>query len=87
MTEPAAFMSYARSRDSHDDDEQLNSFREQLAAEVRAQTGQEFVIFQDRTDIAWGQNWQQRINEALDAVSLLLVIITPGFFQSTASRG
>lgn len=79
-------MSYAHSRDSNVDDEQLNIFRQQLAAEVRAQTGQEFAIFQDRTDIAWGQNWQQRINETLDSVSLLLVIITPGFFQSTASR-
>jgi hypothetical protein len=25
------------------------------------QTGEEFLIFQDRTDIAWGQNWQQHI--------------------------
>ena len=53
---------------------------------MRAQTGQEFVIFQDRSDIAWGQNWQQRIEEALDAVTLLLVIITPGLFRSPACR-
>jgi hypothetical protein len=53
---------------------------------VRAQTGREFVIFQDRADIAWGQNWQQRIDGALDVVTLLLVIITPGFFGSAACR-
>ncbi len=82
---PAAFMSYVRFNDQHDDG-QLSQFRKRLAAEVRAQTGQEFAIFQDRNDIAWGQNWQQRIDEALDTVTLLLVIITPGLFRSPACR-
>jgi F-box protein 11 len=82
---PAAFMSYARFDDQHDDG-QLTAFRERLAAEVRVQTGEEFVIFQDRADIAWGQNWQQRIDQALDTVTLLLVIITPGFFRSPHCR-
>ena len=84
--EPAAFMSYARFNDAHDDG-QLSAFRERLAAEVRAQTGREFVIFQDRADIEWGQNWRQRIEETLDVVTLLLVVITPGFFRSAACRG
>jgi hypothetical protein len=83
--DPAAFMSYVRFNDQHDDG-QLSQFRERLAAEVRAQTGQEFVIFQDRNDVAWGQNWQQRIDEALDVVTLLLVIITPSLFRSPACR-
>ena len=52
---PAAFMSYVRFNDQHDDG-QLSQFRERLAAEVRAQTGEEFAILQDRNDIAWGQN-------------------------------
>ena len=82
---PAAFMSYVRFNDQHDDG-QLSQFRERLAAEVRAQTGEEFAIFQDRNDIAWGQNWQQRIDEALDEVTLLLVIITPSLFRSPACR-
>jgi parallel beta-helix repeat protein len=82
---PAAFMSYVRFNDAHDDG-QLSQFRERLAAEVRAQTGEEFAIFQDRNDIAWGQSWQQRIDEALDAVTLLLVIITPSLFRSPPCR-
>ncbi len=80
---PAAFMSYVRFNDEHDD-YQLSQFRERLGAEVRAQTGEDFPIFQDRNDIAWGQNWQQRIDGALDVVTLLLVIITPSFFRSPA---
>jgi F-box protein 11 len=78
-------MSYVRFEDEHDDG-QITGFRERLAAEVRVQTGEQFAIFQDRSDIAWGQNWQQRIESALDAVTLLLVIITPGFFRSSACR-
>ena len=81
----AAFMSYARFDDQHDDG-QLTAFRERLSAEIRVQTGEEFSIFQDRNDIAWGQNWQQRIDQALDAATLLLVIITPSFFRSPACR-
>jgi F-box protein 11 len=82
---PAAFMSYVRFNDQHDDG-QLTLFRERLSTEVQAQTGEEFSIFQDRNDIAWGQNWQQRIDEALDAVTLLLVIVTPSLFRSPACR-
>jgi parallel beta-helix repeat protein len=83
--DPAAFMSYVRFNDEHDDG-QLTAFRQRLSTEVRAQTGEEFAIFQDRNDIAWGQSWQQRIDETLDAVTLLLVIITPGLFRSPACR-
>ena len=44
------------------------------------------MIFRDRADIARGENWQQRIDGVLDVVTLLLVIITPGFFGSAACR-
>ena len=81
---PAAFMSYARFNDQHHDG-QLTAFRERLSAEIQVQTGEEFLIFQDHTSIAWGQNWQQRIGQALEAVTLLLVIITPGFCAATPS--
>jgi TIR domain len=83
--QPAAFMSYCRLVDEHDDG-QLTAFRERLAAEIQLQTGEEFLIFQDRADIAWGENWRRRIDETLDAVTLLLVIITPGFLRSHHCR-
>jgi hypothetical protein len=79
MTRPAAFMSYA-----HVDNEggKLTEFRQRLSAEVRLQTGEEFLIFQDRNDIAWGQNWRARIDGALNAATLLIPIVTPSFFLS-----
>ena len=83
--EPAAFMSYVLFDDQHDDG-QLTQFRERLSTEVRAQTGEKFAIFQDRNDFAWEQKWQQRIHEASEAVTLLVVIITPSLFRSSACR-
>ena len=82
---PVAFMSYARFDDQHDGG-QLSQFRERLSNEIRAQIGEDFPIFQDRNDIAWGQSWQERIDDALDAVTLLIAIITPGFLRSRACR-
>jgi hypothetical protein len=78
-------MSYARFDNDHYDG-QLSEFRRLLSAEVQAQTGQEFEIFEDREHISWGQNWQEVIDQALDTVALLLVIITPGYFRSEACR-
>jgi len=83
--EPAAFLSYMRADDQHEGG-LISQFRERLSAEVRMQIGQDFPIFQDRSDIAWGQNWQTRINETLNTVTLLIPVITPGFFTSTACR-
>jgi WD40 repeat protein len=78
-------MSYARF-DNEQYDGQISDFRRLLSAEVKAQTGQEFEIFEDREHISWGQNWQEVIDQALDTVALLLVIITPGYFRSEACR-
>jgi F-box protein 11 len=80
-----AFLSYVRFEDQHNDG-RLSEFRERLSTEVRAQTGDEFPIFQDRNDIKWGQNWQERIEESVDRVTFLIPIITPSFFNSPPCR-
>ena len=83
---PAGFMSYVRSDDAHDNG-RISELRQRLQGEVRVQSGDStFHIFQDREDIAWGQQWAQRINESLDAVTFLFPVITPGFFNSAACR-
>jgi hypothetical protein len=50
------------------------------------QTGKPFAVFQDRNDIAWGQNWEDRITSSLSDVTFLIPILTPSFFQSPACR-
>lgn len=82
---PAAFLSYARFNDQHDDG-RITQLRQRLEGEVRVYTGEAFPIFQDREDIRWGQEWQARIGEALDAATFFIPILTPGFFRSEACR-
>jgi hypothetical protein len=78
-------MSYVRLDDQHHDGA-LSEFRRRLSAEVRSQTGHEFPIFQDRDDIAWGDNWQARIDLALDAATFLIPVVSPAFFRSRPCR-
>jgi len=82
---PAAFLSYVRFDDEHEDG-RLSEFRKRLSGEVRMQTGEEFPIFQDRNDIRWGQNWQRRIDDSIDHSTFLICILTPGFFKSPACK-
>lgn len=82
---PIAFMSYVRFNDHHDNGK-LTEFCKRLSGEVRAQTGKDFPIFQDRNEINWGQNWRQRIKESTDEVTFLIAIITPSFFESDACK-
>jgi hypothetical protein len=83
--QPVAFMSYTHEDDNHDGG-RLTQFRERLTGEIRMQIGQEFRIFQDRKDIQWGQNWKERIEESLDAVTFFIPILTPSFFKSQYCR-
>jgi parallel beta-helix repeat protein len=80
---PAAFLSYV-----HDDDKygHITTLRERLSDEVRMAIGIEFVIFQDREDIRWGQNWKKRLEESIDEVTFLIPVITPSFFNSLHCR-
>jgi tetratricopeptide (TPR) repeat protein len=82
---PMAFMSYAHFANDHDKG-YLTKFCQRLSGEVELQSGDQFRIFQDREDIEWGESWKKRINDSLDNVSLLITVITPGFFKSDCCR-
>jgi hypothetical protein len=83
---PGAFFSYARFDDSRDN-ERLSQLRKRLETEVRAQTGEAFELWQDRTSIKWGEQWQERIDRAIDTLTFLIVIVTPSWFKSATCRG
>lgn len=83
--DPMGFMSYTHFDDDHNKGK-LTKFAEQLSGEVRAQTGQEFMIFQDRKSINWGDNWKKQIKNSLNEVTFLFPIITPSYFKSNACR-
>ncbi len=83
--QPGAFLTYVRFDDEHENG-RLTEFCKRLGGEIRVQTGEPFHIFQDRTDIDWGQQWKARIDESLDAVTFLIAMITPGFFKRAECR-
>ncbi|XCN73842.1 MAG: right-handed parallel beta-helix repeat-containing protein [Candidatus Electrothrix aestuarii] len=80
-----AFMSYVNDDDRYANGK-ITQFREHLSRAVKAHSGKPFEIFQDKKDIKWGQQWQERINDALDATLFLIPIITPSFFNSVPCR-
>jgi len=86
MSSSAAFLSYAR----HDDTNNyghLSKLRTLLEREMQSITGDvNFRIFQDSTDVGWGQQWQSRINQGIDGSLLLIPIISPMFFNRRACR-
>ncbi|MGF1460226.1 MAG: toll/interleukin-1 receptor domain-containing protein [Leptolyngbyaceae cyanobacterium] len=85
MLPPAAFMNYATFDDKNDEG-LLSNIREKLSREVRALTGAEFQIFQDKKDISWGQEWQKRIDSSLETSTFLVAFITPSFLNSKYCR-
>jgi cobaltochelatase CobT len=82
---PIAFMNYVREDDTYEGG-RLTELRLRLSGEVAAQCGESFPIFQDRKDIAWGEQWRERIDGSLDSVTFLIPIVTPRFFRSDACR-
>jgi hypothetical protein len=61
---PAAFMSYVE-QDNQYVGGRLTELGQRLSAAVRFHIGENFVIFQEQLDVAWGQNWQERIHASL----------------------
>lgn len=82
---PAAFLSYVHSDDDHDNG-RITKLRSRIEGEVRMHTGKPFKVFQDRNDLEWGQNWQERIESSLEEVTFLIPVITPSFFNSPACQ-
>ena len=77
---PDAFLSYTRFDDQHDRGK-ISEFRQELADEVRAVTGEPFEIFQDVDGIGVGEHWPDKLDEMLDRARFFIPILTPKLFQ------
>jgi CheY-like chemotaxis protein len=81
-----AFLSYTRIDDQFFGGA-ITSLRKLLELGVQVVTGHKnFNIFQDVDGIEFGQNWQQRLDQAISSTRFLIPFITPLFFQSQACR-
>jgi len=80
-----AFFSYVQRNDEHDKG-RLTELRKLLEAELWAQTGKELQVFQDKEDIEWGDVWKEKITNALNVSTFLIVIVTPSYLESKSCR-
>jgi len=82
---PFAFLSYA-----HRDDDYHNLLITKLGTElgkaVSVAIGANFSIFQDRKDLAWGENWPSALDRSLEGSCFLIAILSPSFFNSPYCR-
>jgi hypothetical protein len=80
-------MSYVPADDTHENG-RLSAFCSALSGEVGLHRGEDFPIFQHKNNSTWGQQWQERLDATLGAVTFLIPIITPRFAgNSTAKCG
>lgn len=73
-TSSVAFLSYA-----HRDDEYHGGA-------ISVAIGEDFHIFQDRKDVAWGKHWPSKLKEGLAGSRFLIAILSPSFFKSDYCR-
>ena len=80
-----AFISYTRFDDEHNSWLISNS-KKRLENEIKSQTGLPYPVFQDITNIATGDDWDNTIKKALDVSKVFIAFITPSFFASAACK-
>jgi hypothetical protein len=81
----AAFWSYTHEDDRHDNGAILR-LAERIGEEYSLNNLDDLVVFVDRKDLAWGDHWKQRIDNALVSTTFFIPIVTPRYFRSEECR-
>ena len=75
---------------SHDDDERDGHALLRLATRIQDEfalvTGESLILFVDRDQISWGEEWRRRIETALAETTFFIPIITPLYFKRPECR-
>jgi hypothetical protein len=79
-----AFVSYARSDDS--DFGFVEPIMSKLRALVKIKSGRELEIFLDRKDIGWGDDWRDRLSEAVQTAFVFLPLVTATYLDRPHCR-
>jgi len=81
----AGFWSYAHEDDMLDGGNILKLSR-LIMEEYNLLSGEPLSLFVDRNDIAWGEEWRERINSSLAETTFFIPIITPRYFTRPECR-
>jgi hypothetical protein len=49
-------------------------------------TSEKIVLFLDRDDIDWGEDWRSKIDESLSTIAFFIPVLTPRYFRSPECR-
>jgi TIR domain len=85
MAQWKAFWSYVH-QDDDDDHGRILDLCSHISNRVRFRTGVEFEIFHDREGLHWGDDWQEKLDEALQETAFLIPVVTPSYFLSVQCR-
>lgn len=85
MTSMSGFWSYAHADDDAEGGRIANLARA-VAAEYEIQMGEELPIFLDRDSLNWGDDWEDRVDEALASGFFFIPVLTPRYFRSDQCR-
>ncbi|WP_160159599.1 toll/interleukin-1 receptor domain-containing protein [Streptomyces sp. 3213.3] len=81
----AGFWSYTH-RDDEIEGGRIRRLAQNIANEFEGITAEELHVFLDKQDLKWGDEWRNRIDNALTGSTFFMPIVTPRFFRSEECR-
>ncbi|MDY0985149.1 TIR domain-containing protein [Microbacterium sp. CFBP9023] len=84
-TTAKAFWSYAHADNTRENDRILR-LADLVRSEYELLTGTTIEIFTDRSEIAWGDDFRQKLDQALQETSFFIPILTPTYFLREECR-
>ncbi len=84
-TTAKAFWSYAHADNTRENDRILR-LADLVRSEYELLTGTTIEIFTDRSEIAWGDDFRQKLDQALQETSFFVPILTPTYFLREECR-
>ena len=81
----SGFWSYAHEDDVLDGGNIL-SLRRLIMEEYNLLSGEPLKLFVDRNDLAWGEEWRERIDSSLAETTFFIPVITPRYFTRPECR-
>jgi hypothetical protein len=86
MATPPGFWSYVRGDDEAEGGRIVRLARD-LEEQFEMLTGESIeLLFLDQESLKWGEDWQKKIDEAIQGLTFFIPVLTPRYFQSVACR-
>jgi hypothetical protein len=80
------FWSYVHSDDQAEGD-RISRLARDVIAQFEVITGETIYLFLDKDDIAWGENWRDKIDSNLASIAFFIPVMTPRYFMRPECRG